>query len=581
MPDSANPAAHPVYPAALVSAPAPVPGVRLIENVYVTMRDGVRLAVDIFLPEQQGCYPALLSTSPYMKDIQRKPPQWSHAIESGATSFFVPQGYVHVIAQGRGAGLSQGQWQWFGEGERTDGYDLIEWIATQPWCTGKVGMIGDSYWSWSQYAAAIAQPPHLACICQQDATSDLYRDVCFQGGIYHHQFLGNWIAYHTAMQAWPGPVEGKLAPMNLTYEAFAHPCDGTFWRERSAWTQLERIKVPVLSIAPQGGAMHFRGQLWAYPRIKAPKKLMVVPPTGFWSHVRYLTDRALNRQMLRWFDYWLKGVDNGIMAEPEVAIFDAGTRVWRHENEYPLQRTAFTRFYLRANAAGPATQAPYGLLSEAAPGDEAPDRYRMPDAYAQLTTGKPVLAYATPALETPLRVWGPLSLTLYASSSQIDTAWYVKVADIKPDGSASRLTRGILKASFRATDPALSAPGQPFHPFDRQELLEPGRIYEFQIELPPIFHTFKRGHRLQVHIASEDIEYNNIQRQIDVMLLPWPVENTIHHDATHASYLTLPVIPDAAELRAVTPPLSEINWPLVPGNWMPDTEGWPLLPDPA
>ena len=137
------------YPQALMPSPKPPAGAILDENIYVSMRDGIQLAVDVYRPEGDVRYPVLLSLSPYSKEIQQLPPQWSHAIESGATTFYVGHGYVHVIAQGRGSGLSQGKWRWFDEKERTDGYDLIEWIAQQPWCNGNVGMIGDSYWSWS------------------------------------------------------------------------------------------------------------------------------------------------------------------------------------------------------------------------------------------------------------------------------------------------------------------------------------------------------------------------------------------------------------------------------------------------
>ena len=568
------------YPRALVKSAAPPAGCRKIEGVYVAMRDGVRLCVDIYLPEAPGRYPALLSLSPYMQDIQRQPPHWSHAIESGATSFYVPKGYVHVIAQGRGGGRSQGAWRWFDAHERTDGYDLIEWVAAQDWCTGNVGMIGDSYWSWTQYHAAIAQPPHLKCVCQCDSSSDLYRDVCFQGGIFDFQFLGNWAQYVAAQTAWPGKVAGKKPAMNLHYEVIGHPFDGKWYRDRSAWPKLDRIKVPSMHIAPQGGALHFRGQLWAWPRIAAPKKLLVVPPTGFWSHVRYLTNRALNRQMLRWYDYWLKGIENGIMDEPPVAIFDSATRAWRHEAEYPLARTRFTSYYLRAGATGKATAPPYGTLATDAPAtDEAPDTYRMPDSYAELTQGRPVVAFATPPLEADLRIWGPISLTLHASSSQIDTAFYAYLNDVPPPGADARmvaLSRGILKASFRAVDEARSGPGQPFHPFDKMVLLEPGRTYEFRIELRPVFHTIRKGHRLELRIASEDTAYNNFQRQIDVQILPWPVENSIRHDPAHPSHLTLPVIPDAPEIAPVKSPIADIDWPLTPGSWMPNTDGWPL-----
>jgi uncharacterized protein len=153
------------YPAAYVRSPEPPPGCVLDEHVSVEMRDGIRLCVDVYRPEGEGCYPALLSLSPYSKDIQQNPPHWSHAIESGSTGFYVGNGYVHVIAQVRGNGRSQGKWCWLDEKERADGYDLVEWIAAQPWCDGNVGMTGDSYWAWSQYFAAAQNPPHLRCIC--------------------------------------------------------------------------------------------------------------------------------------------------------------------------------------------------------------------------------------------------------------------------------------------------------------------------------------------------------------------------------------------------------------------------------
>lgn len=566
MPETAKPDVTLTYPRELVRSPEPPPGVALDESVYVTMRDGIRLAVDVYRPIVTGRYPALLSVSPYSKDIQQKPPHWSHAIESGATGFYVPKGYVHVIAQARGAGLSQGQWNFLDENEQHDGYDLVEWIAAQPWCDGNVGMIGDSYWSWSQYHTAAQQPPHLKCICPCDGTTDIYRDLCYQGGVYHHGFLSGWIHYHTAMMAWPGDVAGKLAPMNLTYELARRPYDGPWYWERSAHSKLDRIAVPIMNIAPQGGQTHFRGQLWGYPQIKAPKKLIVVPPTGFWSHLRYLTNRALNQHMLRWFDHWLKGIDTGIMQEPEVAIFDPGTRQWRYENEYPLKRTQWTPLFLREGAS----------LSLQRPADEAPDRYRMPDSYGQLTAGKPVLSYATPPLDRDLRVWGPASLTLHAASSAIDTVWFVKVFDVPPSGPPQLATRGILKASFREVDAMRSRPGQPYHPFQRQELLEPNRSYEFQIELSPLCRTFKQGHRIELQIASEDLHYTNFLRQIDVQLLPWPVENTIHHDRAQPSHLLLAVIPDAAEIRPVEPTLAQVDWPLVPGSWLPHTDEFPL-----
>ena len=262
------------------------------------------------------------------------------------------------------------------------------------------------------------------------------------------------------------------------------------------------------------------------------------------------------------------------MAEPPVAVFDSGTRQWRYESEYPLARTDWTKLYLSGE----------GLGRTAPTGTAAPlsQHTRCRTSPPQLAAGKPALAYTTEPSAEKLTINGPISLTFFASSSQIDTAWFVKLADIQPDGTARNLSRGILKASFRKLDPARSHPGRPFHPFLEQELLEPGKIYEYQIELRPVFHTIKPGHRLQLQISSEDIQYTNPlppRSTCVAVAVANTVENTIHADVAHPSHLLLPVIPDAPEIAPVASPVADINWPLTPGSWAPNTDGWPLTGD--
>jgi uncharacterized protein len=566
-----KPAVTRVYPGRI---PKPeMPGVQIEENIYVAMRDGVKLGVDIYHPIKKGRYPVLLSMCPYLKEIQQAHPGWCHSIEAGATGFFVSNDYIHIIAQSRGSGMSQGQWAFLDTKEQRDGYDLIEWIAAQPWCNGNVGMIGDSYWAWIQYGVAAQQPPHLKCIVPHDGGTDMYRDAFYQGGLFNAGEFGNFWPIDAVFQCtWPGPVEGKLPPFNFAAELASKPCDGPFYWERSAWRKVDKIEVPVL-VCVALTQLHSRGQLALYPHIRSPKKLLVEPEAAYFAHLRFVTDKNLNRYVLRWLDHWLKGKDTGIMEEPEIAIFDNATRQWRYENEYPLKRTEWTKFYFRRGKGAGRNETLQGALTLQAPGAEKADKYKLPDSTQLLLKGKPVLVYSTPALKKAVRVWGPLSAVIYGSSTERDTVFFVKLFDVGPKGEKRLLSRGILKASFREVHEEQSLPGQPFHPFQNPEPLEPKKIYEFQVEMRPAFYTFEAGHRIHLEIASDDLSYFGSLHSLDVQQLPMPVENTIYHDPKYPSHLLFPVIPDAPAIKKVTPPLSKVNWPLVPGNRWPSTRG--------
>jgi uncharacterized protein len=543
-------------------APLP-PEIKLEENVYVSMRDKIKIAVDVYRPAVEGRYPALISMSSYTKELQAWPPVMSHAIEAGNIKFFVSKGYVHVIASSRGTGLSQGQYNWYDIKEQQDGYDLVEWAAQQPWCNGNVSMFGESYFGRLQYLVAALQPPHLKCITPYDGGTDDYRDSRFMGGIPNVHFLGMWGFDLTLQSKWPGPVEGKLPPTNIFDNIASNPEDGPYYWERSSWPKIDKIKVPMFSIVSQQSFMHSRGQLAGYPKFKVPKKLLVAPPVGFNTHVFFIDSKPLNEQILKWLDYWLKGIDTGIMKEPEVTIYDSGTKEWRYENEYPLARTQWKKFYLHANPAGPSTSPPWGLISMEPPKEEKPDKYVAPEALSVLNKHQPVLAYASAPLEKDLKVWGPLSISLFGATNTRDTAWFIKVGDAAPDGSVTQISQGHIKASFREVDESRSSPGQPWHSFQKPVKPEPNKIYDYQIELVPIFHTFKAGHKIWVQIASHDFGYMTLAHGFYTLeTLPLPAENVVYHDSLNPSHLLLPVIPDSQPIQSVSEPVSKIKWPL-------------------
>jgi predicted acyl esterase len=411
----------------------------LEKNVYAEMRDGIKLAMDLYMPARsKGPWPAIIGYSGYRKE---------YFFESALPRFYCPKGYVLVQLQARGSGFSQGQFCFHGPKEARDGYDTVEWLARQPWCNGKVGMMGASYFGVNQWSTAIQNPPHLKCIVPCPGTTDNYRGMIYPGGVLRSSFVIYIVSKIMQEAIWPGLIPGKELPENVISEIFANDEDGPFyWEHGGAWRDMEKINVPVLSIAPAANDLHITQHLSHYCRIKSPKKLIISP----WAGSRYqpfiFETAAINEYLLRWFDYWLKDIDTGIMIEPEVAVYDNGTGRWRYENEYPIGRTEWKRFFIGTESS---STFPWGSLGEKSSDNKSdsssfkhpPVKRQSPGSFIFLpnSDNKEFLGFTTPPLEEDVTIKGPVRMTLFASTTEktsSDWAFFVKIGEIGPDGPA-------------------------------------------------------------------------------------------------------------------------------------------------
>jgi putative CocE/NonD family hydrolase len=484
---------------------------------------------------------------------------------------------------------------------------MIEWIGEQPWCSGSVAMMGASGYGVMQWTTAPLNPPHLKALVVL-ATTDNYRGLCYPGGVLRKPFVLNLVSTITQGAIWPGPIPGKELPLNVIGEIFSNSEDGPFWWEHGGgWKKIGQIKSPILNVVSTPNRLHAYYHLRSYGDIKSPKKLVITP----WTNENYqpwiFETTAFNQYILRWLDYWLKGTDTGIMDEPEIAIYDNGMGKWRYENEYPLARTKWEKYYLHGKAG--ATE--IGSISKAqGKKEEKPvvfhniglntqmiasygiflDQRKKGKSDAKSSSGKTeqqrLVVYTSPPLERDLRVWGPVSLTLYASTTEeVTTDWsfFVKMGEmvsrgvplnpvtgnpeIKPEVTDQWTPRevqiwswGCLKAKFREVDENMSKLGMPWHSFQKPADLKPNTVYEFQIELQPIFKTFKKRCRIWLKIASDDALYStwdSSSRYVERPLSPLKNEVLIYHGKKYPSHLLLPVVPDSPEIAPVKSPLRD------------------------
>ena len=572
-------------------------------NVMVTMRDGTRLATDVFRPDAPGRFPVLINRGPYGKDDNVASPDHS-------VWFFPTHGYVVLSQDCRARFESEGDYYNPLFQEVQDGYDTVEWAARQPWSNGRVGTTGQSYLGATQYTLATNNPlpPQLQAMAPVSASSDFHQswvyhtggamewgwmvpyaihkgrntlerlgrsdllaqmdDYVLEPGNFGRPLKDEWFR-HLPLKDWIGRLQ-ETAPYFREY--FEQELDGPYWWQLNLLRNLEGIKIPLFHVSSWYD-IFLEGALNAYRAVtdqggsetaRRNQKLLVGP----WAHIRPYTRATsvdtgdidfgpeaqieLHDHLRRWFDYWLKDIDTGIMDEPPVYIFVMGDNRWRHENEWPLARTHYTRYYLHSDGSAN-TRSGDGTLSTVPPGAEPPDRYvydpadpaptlrgntlMIPHGVADQRSTEDrgdVLVYTSDPLERDLELTGPIKVQLFAASSAVDTDFTAKLVDVRPDGYAQNIQDGIIRARYR------SSARQP-------SFITPGQVYEYTIDLWATSQVFKAGHRLRVEISSSNFprfdRNPNTGAPLGEDTRLETAQQTIQHRADYPSHIVLPVIP--------------------------------------
>lgn len=545
-------------------------------HVKVPMRDGVLLSADIFRPEAAGTFPVILMRTPYDNNS---------LIAKGIQ--YAQRGYALVAQDCRGRYDSAGEfYAW--HNEIKDGYDTQEWIGRQPWCNGKIGTAGGSYLGLVQWLAAPLRSQYLKTMVPRVITSNFYDSPNYSGGAFQlalnmlwgFRQLGrtnqniehyNWPELFRTL---PLITADEAAGRKITFwkDWVRHPSYDDYWKEVSIEEKYEQINVPALimggwyDLYSKQAFVNYNGMVQRGGTEEARKGTKMI--MGAWPHplsastitgeVDFGADSKydLEGMELRWFDYWLKGIDNGIMNEAPIKLFIMGANYWRDEYEWPLARTQYVNYYFHSSGKANSLSGD-GALSTTLPEDGPPDRYIYnpdnpvptlggnnccsPDivawgAYDQRPAEQrnDVLVYTTPPLAEDIEVTGPIFVKLYASSSAPDTDFTAKLLDVFPDGYTMNLCDGIIRARYQES-------------FEEAKLMKPGTVYEFTIDCWVTGNVFKAGHRIRVELSSSNFprfdRNPNTGHEFGMDSELSIAEQKVYHNKNYPSHIILPVIP--------------------------------------
>jgi len=570
-------------------------------QVDVRMRDGVKLRANIWRPKAEGRFPVIYVFTPYDNSVST--PDQPMVDDIGRARYFVPRGYVFTAINMRGRYGSEGDPYlfWFrnwqkGGFEGQDVQDCLSWLGTQRWSTGKIGMTGVSYLAMVQWMGAMLGSPYLKAIIPIGSPDDNYHNVNRDGAVAlsvaiwlmvigerrtnENALWNNFVDWEKIHRHLPLRTldEALLGKKSQNWQDFMdHPDNDDFWHVGSPGARYHvgemtagkypQMNVPSLNITGwydsvlQNTINNYLGVVNYGPRELRDKHRLIVGPWIHNSVHRKVGDLdygpeaevELHGIELRWFDYWLKGIDNGILDEPRVQLFVTGANTWRSENEWPLSRAQEVNYYFHSGGRANSLIGD-GTLSTTPPSQETSDSFVYDPENPVPTYGggvimKPdvsgprdrqsiqrrddVLVYTSSVLSADMEVTGRIIARFYAASSAPDTDFMSALVDVRPDGYAVLLACGNIRARHRNS-------------FKTQELVTPGKVYEYKIDLWSISHVFMKGHRIRVEITSSNFPWYdrnpNTGHRVGEDAEMRKASQTLYHDSQYPSCIILPIV---------------------------------------